>query len=98
MAPGVMRGPMASTLFLATRVATDETMENVSGGGAGGGRDLGGQETRSRAMCQRHNVVDDVVAADGRTGHREVIAGGSVGRDDRAPEVVRRRRCRLPRG
>ena len=33
MAEGGMRGPMASTLFLATRVATDETMENVSGVG-----------------------------------------------------------------
>lgn len=33
MAEGGMRGPMASALFLATRVSTDETLENVSGVG-----------------------------------------------------------------
>ena len=33
MAEGGMRGPLASSLFLATRVTTDETMENVAGVG-----------------------------------------------------------------
>lgn len=33
MAEGGMRGPLASAMFLATRMTTDETMENVTGVG-----------------------------------------------------------------
>ena len=33
MAEGGMRGPLASTMFFATRLTTDETLENVAGTG-----------------------------------------------------------------
>jgi hypothetical protein len=44
MAEGGMRGPLASTLFLTTRVTTDETMENVAGVG---------KPPWSTGVCQR---------------------------------------------